>query len=406
MQTQLPDSFLKTSAGQEAESILRKCVHCGFCNATCPTYQLLGDEADGPRGRIYLIKEMLEGKDATRLTQIHLDRCLLCRACETTCPSGVNYSRLVDLSRESQKEIARPVIQRLKRYFIQALLPYPSRLRFLLELSTLVRLFIPDRIRRQLPAIQSALVWPEVAHQRKMIIHEGCVQSVVEPNINVSTAIVLDSVGISLIRTSPVNCCGALHYHLSSTEQARKLARENINQWWPHIEAGAEAIISNASGCGLMVKEYPILLKDDARYAAKAEKVANITLDIVQILEQEEVKPNLGSKNVIAYQSPCSMQHGQRLVGRVEQYLESLGLSVKTPENPHLCCGSAGSYSVLQPQISGELLKSKLANLECCEPDYILTSNIGCLLHMKTATRLPVMHWIEFVAENLKTLAN
>jgi glycolate oxidase iron-sulfur subunit len=402
MQTNLLQSFVDSPAGQEAEDILRKCVHCGFCNATCPTYQLLGDEADGPRGRIYQIKAMLEGAPTAQLTRKHLDRCLLCRACETTCPSGVDYSRLAEIGQDYLEIISvRPVIDRIKRQLIQAIFPYPSRVRLLVQLAKLIKLFLPQHLSRKLPTIQSSQFWPKTTHQRKVIIHEGCVQSAIEPGINVATAKVLDAVNISVIRTASVKCCGALHHHLSSTGQAQQLARENIDQWWPHIEAGAEAIVSNASGCGQMIQDYPHLLKDDAEYANKAEKIAPITVDIVQILQNETLHLSKSSEDIIAFQAPCSLQHGLQLTGQVEQLLSKLRLIVTTPENSHLCCGSAGSYSILQPELSEQLLKNKVEALNRCNPECIVTANIGCLLHMKTVADVPVLHWIELVAEKL-----
>lgn len=402
MQTNLLQSFRDSSAGQEAEGILRKCVHCGFCNATCPTYQLLGDEADGPRGRIYQIKEMLEGAPVSQLTSTHLDRCLLCRACETTCPSGVEYARLAEIGRDYlENKTARPIVDRVKRQLIQTVFAYPARVRIMVRLATLFKPLMPQRLRCKLPIIRSDQSWPSTIHRRKVLLHEGCVQSAVEPDINVATAKVLNAVKISVVRTTPVNCCGALHHHLSSTEQAQQLARDNIDQWWPHIEAGAEAIASNASGCGQMIQDYPHLLKDDADYASKAEKVALIAVDIVQILQNETLYLSHPEEHVVAFQSPCSLQHGLKLNGQVEQLLGDLGFNVKIPADSHLCCGSAGSYSVLQPGISEQLLKNKLDALNWYNPDYIVTANIGCLLHMKTATKRPVKHWIELVAEKL-----
>lgn len=270
-----------------------------------------------------------------------------------------------------------------------------------MQLGTLFKKMMPQHLSRKLPAIQSAQSWPKTTHQRKVIIHEGCVQSAIEPGINVATAKVLDAVEITVIRTTPVKCCGALHYHLSSTEQAQQLARDNIDQWWSYIEAGAEAIVSNASGCGLMIQDYSYLFQDDVEYAGKAEKIALMTVDIVQILQNETLLLGNLSEDIIAFQAPCSLQHGLQLTGQVEQFLGKLGLNVKTPENSHLCCGSAGSYSIFQPEISEQLLKDKLNVLNQCDPECIVTANIGCLLHMKTLTNVPVMHWIELVAKQL-----
>lgn len=398
MQTRLKESLLATDEGRLADSILRKCVHCGFCNATCPTYQELGDEADGPRGRIYLIKEMLEGKPVSEQTGKHLDRCLLCRACETTCPSGVKFSRLMDIALSTENQLRRPWIIRLKQELIKAVIPYPSRLRKALSVINLFRVVLPSSLQLKIPRIQPDQPWPVTSHNKTVLLLEGCVQSVVESNINVSTAKLLDSIGFTVKRISAVQCCGALHYHLNAKEQARRIARRNVDHWWPEIEAGVEAIVTNASGCGLMMQDYPYLLRDDSEYYEKAIQIIQKTQDIVQVLDYHALDIDGHSDEVVVFQSPCSLQHGLKLAGRVEKLLEKLGINVLVPEDSHLCCGSAGSYSLLQSELSQRLLEKKISAINVCKPDIILTANIGCLLHLKTQCSNPVLHWVEYLA--------
>ena len=402
MQTNLLADIIATPQGQEADRILRACVHCGFCTATCPTYQLLGDELDGPRGRIYLIKQMLEGGTVTRKTQLHLDRCLTCRSCETTCPSGVRYGKLVDIGREMvEQRVSRSTTDKLKRYILRKIIPYPKRFGALLKLGQLAKPLLPDALKRKVPAITQSTTPSSQAHARKMLILEGCVQSVVTPQSNAATVRVLDKLGIEVICAPSAGCCGAVSQHLSAPAEALDFMRNNIDAWWPYIEQGVEAIVSTASGCGVMVKDYGDLLKGDPTYCEKANRVAELSKDISEILAEE----NLATLQVqtdklkVAFHCPCTLQHGQKLNGRVEILLQTLGFTTTQVPDSHLCCGSAGTYSILQPELSQALLKNKLNALQRGNPDIIATANIGCQMHLATQAKVDVKHWIELVAE-------
>lgn len=401
MQTALADFIRHTPQGIEADAVLRTCVHCGMCNATCPTYQLLGDELDGPRGRIYLIKQMLEGAAVTRHTLTHLDRCLTCRNCETTCPSGVQYHKLLDIGRViAEQKVQRSGFERLKRWLLRAVIPYPARFTPLLRLGQLFRPLLPLSLKRSVPPRQSAAPWPATAHARTMLVLEGCAQPAIAPNINAAAARVLDRLGIHLIAASGAGCCGAASHHTSGIEQGFDFARRNIDAWWPHVEAGAEAIVMTASGCGVHVKEYGHLLKGDLAYAARARRISELTKDIGEILSQEDLsKLSLSGKPgmKVAFHSPCSLQHGQKLNGVVEKILRAAGLTLVAVPDAHLCCGSAGTYSLLQRELSRQLLKNKVDALESGGPDVIVTANIGCLAHIRSGTALPVRHWIEIL---------
>ncbi len=401
MQTALAKEIRDTELGREADAVLRQCVHCGFCNATCPTYQLLGDELDGPRGRIYLIKQVLEGHTPGRRTQRHLDRCLTCRSCETTCPSGVRYGALLDIGRKLVEEsVTRPLRERVKRRLLRWIVPYPRRFAALLRPAQWLRSLLPRRLRRGIPQYQSADPWPNTVHRRKMLILEGCVQPVLAPAINAAAARVLDKLGISLITASGAGCCGALSHHLSAPEEALDYARRNIDAWWPDIEAGAEAIVMTASGCGVHVKDYGRLLRGDPAYAEKAGRIAELTKDLSEVLAREDLStldpPNHAGIKV-AYQAPCTLQHGQGLSGAVETVLKNLGFTLTPVAEPHLCCGSAGTYSLLEPRLSRQLLERKLKALQAGRPEVIATANIGCLAHLNTQSPVPVRHWIELL---------
>lgn len=404
MQTRLADDIRATPQGREAEAILRTCVHCGFCTATCPTYQLLGDELDGPRGRIYLIKQVLEGQAPTRRTQLHLDRCLSCRACETTCPSGVRYGRLLDIGRNRvEAVVGRPLRSRIARRLQRAIVPYPRRLGLLLWLGQALRPWLPRPLRTKVPPRRAAGPWPDTPHARTMLVLAGCAQSAAAPDTNAAAARVLDRLGIRLVTAPQAGCCGALSHHLSAEEEARKQMRRNIDAWWPHIEAGAEAVIMTASGCGLMVKEYAHLFADDPAYAAKAARVSALARDLAEVLEKEDLA-RLGVRaqgRRIAFHAPCTLQHGQGLQGRVEAILSRLGFTLTPVRDAHLCCGSAGSYSLLQPELARKLRDDKLAALQVGEPEVIATANIGCQLHLEGGSNLPVRHWIELVDQAL-----
>mgnify|MGYP003384557192 CR=1 FL=1 len=406
MQTNLADFLKDTPDGQEADAILRSCVHCGFCTATCPTYQLLGDELDGPRGRIYLIKQVLEGKPATQKTQQHLDRCLTCRNCETTCPSGVKYGRLLDIGRHVvDSQVGRSITQRFTRSLLKQVLPRPAIFNPAMKLGQALRPMLPTALQEKIPKPQASGTWPTNEHTRKMLVLEGCVQPSMAPNINAATARVLDRCGVQLLRASNAGCCGALRFHLSDEEAALADMRRNIDAWWPFIEQGIEAIVMTASGCGVMVKDYAHLLRNDSHYAEKAQRISALTKDLSEILPQFEATllPLLQGKmqQRVAWHPPCTLQHGQQIRGKVEGLLRALGVDVKLCTDSHLCCGSAGTYSVLQPVLSQQLRANKLRNLEALEPETILSANIGCLTHLQAGTTTPVQHWIELIDRHL-----
>jgi len=403
VQTSLADFIRDTPDGREADEILRACVHCGFCLATCPTYQLLGDELDSPRGRIYLIKQVLEGGEATAKTQLHLDRCLTCRSCETTCPSGVKYGRLVDIGRHVvAKQVPRPQAARAERFALLTGLMSGPLFGAALMAGRLFKPFLPRDLRASVPDRVAPGAWPDARHPRRMIVAGSCVQEALAPVIDTSTARVLDRIGISLIRVAGGGCCGALPYHLDEQERALSIIKRNIDAWWPHIEAGVEAIVITASGCGVTVKEYGHLLRMDAAYAAKAKRVSELARDPVEVVAAEwsriapKVAMDLGSRKV-AFHAPCSLQHGLKLKGRVEEILHALGLDLTPVPDAHLCCGSAGTYSILQPTIAKELKRAKLAALVSGSPDVIATANIGCMMHLADGAKMPVRHWIELL---------
>ncbi|HEY9201719.1 MAG TPA: glycolate oxidase subunit GlcF [Gammaproteobacteria bacterium] len=400
MQTRLSAEFLNTPQGQQADEILRSCVHCGFCTATCPTYQLLGDELDSPRGRIYLIKQMLEGDMATEKTRTHLDRCLTCRACETTCPSGVQYGRLVDIGREVvEQQVPRSLLERSQRYLLRQIIPHPKRFALLLKLGLLTKPLLPAALQKKIPQPQAKAPWPAQPQTRRMLVLSGCAQQVVTAQTNIAAARILNRLGIELLQEHKVACCGAVNQHLSATEEARRVIRHNIDRWWPYIEQGIEAIVITASGCGVMVKDYAHLMADDADYADKAQKVSELARDISEVLASEDLSalPNAQSGQRIAFHSPCTLQHGLQLNGVVEKILQQAGFELTTVTDAHLCCGSAGTYSILQPALSGQLLHNKLDNLQRPQPELIATANIGCQMHLATQAEVPVIHWLELI---------
>lgn len=400
MQTNLVKEFSNTAEGQEAESILRACVHCGFCTATCPTYQELNDERDGPRGRIYLMKQFLEGGEATEKTQTHLDRCLTCRSCETTCPSGVQYGRLVDITRGFiDEKIERPPRDRLIRWALRTIVPNRALFAPLLRLGQLFQPLLPGALRSKVPPRQTAAPWPVTHHKRTVLALAGCVQSVATPNTNAAAARVLDKLGVSLEEAPEAGCCGALNHHLSAHEAALDNMRRNIDAWWPMIESGAEAIVMTASGCGAMVQDYGHLLKDDPAYAEKAARVSAMTQDLATFLSGEDLSPlnPVNDPGKVAFHCPCTLQHAMKQNGVVELVLRKAGITLAETKDKHLCCGSAGTYSILQPELSQRLLKNKLKALTVDNPDRIVTANIGCQLHLGTKSERPVQHWIELL---------
>ena len=407
MQTALAEQFKHTHDGIEAEAILRKCVHCGFCTATCPTYQLLGDELDSPRGRIYLIKQVLEGAKATVKTQTHLDRCLTCRNCESTCPSGVEYGKLVDIGRKIvDSQVPRSFADSAKRQALAKGLTSPL-FAPAMALGQALRAFVPKALQAKVPPKQSAGIWPPAQHARKMLVLQGCVQPAMMPNINSATARVLDRLSISLITAPAAGCCGAAKFHLNYQEEGLTEMRRNIDTWLPYLDAGVEAIVMTASGCGVTVREYNHYLQHDAAYAAKARRISAATRDISEILLAEEARltalfdalPQKARREPgsVAFHPPCTLQHGQQLRGLAEKCLTAAGYTLTPVAESHLCCGSAGTYSVLQPELSNQLKARKLANLEAGEPTMICSANIGCLTHLQSGTQTPVKHWVEVV---------
>ena len=411
MQTNLAPEFKGTPEGIEAEAILRKCVHCGFCNATCPTYQLLGDELDGPRGRIYLMKQMLEGAPVTRSTQQHLDRCLTCRNCESTCPSGVQYGNLVEIGRRLVDErVPRPSGEKAVRWLLKegltSALFAPA-----MKLGQMVRPLLPESLQRKVPGKAPARAhhWPVREHKRKVLMLMGCVQPAMMPNINSATARVLDAAGIQTVVADEAGCCGAIRTHLNDHEGGLKDMRRNIDAWWPLVSNGGafEAIVMNASGCGVTVKEYGHALASDPAYADKAKRISELTRDLSELLPDlvAKLKPKMRMHNLathLAFHPPCTLQHGQQLRGGVETHLNALGFNVQLATNEsHLCCGSAGTYSVLQPELAYQLRDRKLANLQPLEAQTIVSANIGCIQHLQTGTTTPVRHWVEVLDEAL-----
>jgi glycolate oxidase iron-sulfur subunit len=404
MQTRLADFIRDTPEGREAEAILRKCVHCGFCTATCPSYQVLGDDLDSPRGRIYLMKRALEGAPVSAKTRLHLDRCLTCRACETTCPSGVRYGRLLDIGRGLvEARTKRGALDRLVRRLLASVLTRPRLFEALAGLGRLVRPLLPGAVKAKLPGeVVPAGDWPAPRHARKMLVLAGCVQPGLAPSINAAAARVLDRLGISLVEAPRAGCCGALRFHLNYQQEGRDDMRALIDAWWPLIERGeVEAIVMTASGCGATVKEYGHLLAHDPAYRDKAARVAALTKDLAEVLPYEALPEGIGSGR-IAFHSPCTLQHGQQIRGAVEARLARAGFELTAVRDAHLCCGSAGTYSVLQSTIAGELRSRKLAALSEGRPEQIATANIGCLAHLQGAGPVPVRHWIEILDEALQ----
>ena len=404
MQTHLAPEFKNSADGLAAEAILRKCVHCGFCTATCPTYQLLGDELDGPRGRIYLIKQVLEGEAPTRKTQMHLDRCLTCRNCETTCPSGVQYGHLVDIGRKLVDErVPRPAGEQAMRWALKEGLPSPL-FAPAMKLGQAVRGLLPAALKAKVPAPQAAGVWPQREHPRKMLMLAGCVQPAMMPNINAATARVLDAAGIQVLLAPKAGCCGAVKFHLNDQDGGKAEMKNNIDAWWPMLD-GIEAIVMNASGCGVTVREYGHHLKDDPLYADKAARISGLTRDLSELMPelvgelQGKVRATAGK---VVFHPPCTLQHGQQLRGGVETLMGALGFEVKlAASESHLCCGSAGTYSVLNPGIATQLRDRKLGHLQAAAPEVIVSANIGCITHLQSGTATPVRHWVEVLDQAL-----
>lgn len=404
MQTRLVDWIKDTPAGEEADRILRACVHCGFCLATCPTYRILGDELDGPRGRIYQIKQVLEGQPATRKTQLHLDRCLTCRNCETTCPSGVEYGHLVDIGRsEVERTVRRPWPERAYRWLLRETLSRPWLFGTAVKLARMFRLVLPASVRAKVGVARPIKRLPARTHARKVLVLKNCVQPSLAPSIDSATARVLDALGVQSIAVPGSGCCGAIRHHLNDQYGALDQVRRNIDAWWPAIESGqAEAIVINASGCSAMVKEYGHLLREDPRYATKARRIAESARDLAEFLPDSVLRAASNAPpSRVAFHPPCTLQHALKVRGKVEAVLKGLGAELVPVRDAHLCCGSAGTYSLLQPRLSGELRQRKLRDLLEQQPDVILSANIGCISHLQAGSALPVRHWIEWVDERL-----
>ncbi|QTN26516.1 glycolate oxidase subunit GlcF [Rhodoferax sp. AJA081-3] len=413
MQTQLAPEYAHTADGQAAEAILRKCVHCGFCTATCPTYQLLGDELDGPRGRIYLMKQVLEGQEPTRKTQLHLDRCLTCRNCETTCPSGVDYGHLLDIGRKLvDAKVERPTAEKALRWALKEGIPSPL-FGPAMALGQMVRPLLPASLKVKVPPKQKAGALPTRTHARRVLVLAGCAQPAMAPNIHSATARVLDAAGIQTLVAPKAGCCGAVKFHLNDQDGGKAEMRANIDAWWPYLQdtgsdggGAVEAIVMNASGCGVTVKEYGHILQDDPAYAAKAQRISALTRDLSELLsvivdallaQQPDLAQRVRSKApTLALHPPCTLQHGQKLKGGIEQHLGALGFDIRTAMNEaHLCCGSAGTYSVLNPGLATQLRDRKLGHLGDLGREVIVSANIGCITHLQSGTTTPVRHWVE-----------
>ena len=406
MDTRLADFVRDTPDGRRAAQILRKCVHCGFCTATCPTYQLLGDELDGPRGRIYLIKQVLEGAPVSAKTRLHLDRCLTCRSCETTCPSGVDYAHLLDIGRRIVEEkLPRKGGDALQRAVLREALPRPAIFGAAVKLGQMLRPLLPSALADKLPADAAATArpWPEKSgHRRRMLALAGCVQPVLAPNINAATARVLDRLGIALFEATRAGCCGALRFHLNDQDGAKDDMRRNIDAWWPYVESGIEGIVVTASGCGVQVRDYGHVLADDAVYADKAARISALCRDPAEVISAERagllaVLGTQPGRGKLAFHSPCTLQHGLNIRGVAEELLVAAGYELTPVADGHLCCGSAGTYSLLQPELSKRLRDNKLAALTAGSPATVATANIGCLSHLQAGSVLPVRHWVELI---------
>src|SRR5690606_3804483 len=406
MQTNLASWARDTDMGREADAILRRCVHCGFCTATCPTYQVLGDELDSPRGRIYLIKQVLEGAEPTLATQQHLDRCLTCRNCETTCPSGVQYGHLVDIGRQVvDQKVRRPWRDRLRRALLRKGMNSPL-FGPAMRAGQMLRGLLPQALRRKVPVWRSPGLLPDPSrHARQVLMLAGCVQPAMMPTIDAATIRVLDAIGIGARLAPGAGCCGAVNFHLDAQAQALDQMRANIDAWWPLVEqGGVEAIVMNASGCGAMVKEYAHHLRHDARYAERAARIVALVKDVAEVVapHAQALRERMAPGGRAAFHPPCTLQHWQGLRPLSERLLGELGFDLQPFADAHLCCGSAGAYSVLNPAMGLELRDRKLAAIAPQAPPVIVSSNIGCVSHLQSGTDTPVRHWIEVVDERLR----
>lgn len=405
METRLSESLRDTAAGRTAEGILRACVHCGFCLATCPTYQVLGDELDSPRGRIYQIKQVLEGAQPTRAAQVHLDRCLTCRSCESTCPSGVEYGHLLDIGRAAvDAHVTRPWSERLVRWTLREGLTRPWLFGAALRALRAMAWALPKRLRAKVGVRRPPGPWPHRVHPRRVLLLKGCTQPAMSPSIDAASARVLDAIGVQAIVAARSGCCGAIRHHLDDQPGALADFRRNVDAWWPYVESGeVQAIVINASGCGAMIKEYAHLLRDEPAYAERALRIVEMTHDLAEFLARElnSLRARTAKPVRVAFHPPCSLQHGLKIRGEVEKLLVSLGAELVPVADKHMCCGSAGSYSLLQPQMAETLRTLRLDALLQQRPDIVLSANIGCIAHLQSGTDIPVRHWIEWVDEAL-----
>lgn len=421
MKVELAENYVNTDCGQEAQKLLLPCVQCGQCTFRCPTFRLLGDEWDGPRGRIFLLKQYLEGKEPTlnllppaytlktlngrtlgSNLQLHLDRCLTCRSCENSCPEGVRYGRLLDLGRELvEKEVRRPLRERVTRRIVRLVVLNRRCFMYLLRAGQGLKRYLPGKLRRRIPERRVGGVWPTRSHTRRMLVWQGCVQPALAPDINAATARVLDHFGISLIPAAN-GCCGAISQHMAARDEARKIMRDTIDALWPHVDGGIEAIVLTASGCGMHLREYGEVLADDPRYRDKAKRISELTKDVAEVVAQEwkeDMQHQGGPAWRISFQSSCSLQHGEKLNGMVEKLLKRAGYKLMPVAYSFMCCGAAGTYSILQRPLAESLRADKISTLLHGRPQAIATANIGCLVHLAAASPVPVHHWIEFLDE-------
>jgi len=399
MELKIAKKYALLDGVSHASDIVQKCVHCGFCNATCPTYQLLGDELDGPRGRIYLIRSALEGNAVSTRTKVHIDRCLTCRSCETTCPSGVEFGNLLETGRSLlEHEKVRPLSERLVRNLLRRFILSGWFLQFCFGMARMFRSILPGEISKMVD-ISDPVKKPLVtSHMRKMLLLDGCVQAAAYPSINAAVTRLLGHSGISTLSQSQARCCGALSLHLGATVEAKRLMRQNIDLWSKELDNGCESIVMTATGCGVTVNDYSRLFADDQAYRIKADRVSKYTKDLSEVIFRERpIGIRNGESRRVALHLPCTLLHGQKTNGRIKALLEEYGYKITHVRDGHLCCGSAGAYSLLNRKISRELLSSKLSALEADQPDIIATANIGCLLHLKKQAAVPVKHWVELL---------
>jgi len=407
MQTNLTEKILSTESGQRADQILRKCVHCGFCTATCPTYQLLNDELDGPRGRIYLVKNMLEGGPVDRETQLHLDRCLTCRSCETTCPSGVNYAELIDIGRlHAERQNLRPWHEKMLRWLLGEILPWHNRNRWIFKLGSQLRFILPAVLKQKTPNIRAISFQAKntIGDKGKVLLLQGCVQSTISPNTNAAAEQMLVHLGYEVLIEKENHCCGALNHHLNQTQAAENWMKSNLDNWQKYDNSyGIDAIVSTASGCGIMLKDYEKLLPLQNR-SDQTSQLLNKICDISELLDIKVLQDQnfVTSKQNIAFHAPCTLQHGHKLGEHLFNQLSQLGYNIHQPEDAHLCCGSAGTYSLLQPEISRQLQQNKMKALNQLEPDVIITANVGCEHHLQAVSDNAVVHWVELISSDLK----